>query len=312
MVARLRSCVICPRECKVNRLENEHGFCHSGKLPIVSSFCAHRGEEPALSGSGGSGTIFFGNCNLRCVYCQNYQISQDYGAQLFNEVSINTLADQMLHLQHEGCHNINLVTPSHFVPQIVEALVEAVPRGLRLPLVYNSSGYDSLESLRVLDGIIDIYLPDLRYASDECGEKYSSVKDYVRHDRAAIKEMYRQVGNLRLNDKGIAQQGVIVRHLILPDRLAGSRESLKWLAQEISSDITVSIMSQYYPANHATDEPLLARTITYKEYAEVVQLLEELGMENGWLQEMDAPANYQPDFNAQGHPFEKTGERKDE
>ncbi|MDD5126898.1 MAG: radical SAM protein [Dehalococcoidales bacterium] len=263
-----------------------------------------------LSGTRGSGTIFFGNCNLRCVYCQNYQISQDYGAQIFNEIGIVTLAEQMLHLQEKGCHNINLVTPSHMVPQIVQSLVEAVPRGLKLPLVYNTSGYDSPEAIRMLDGIINIYLPDLRYASDDYGEKYSSVKDYVPNARAAIKEMYRQVGDLVLDDEGIAQQGVIVRHLILPNRRAGSRESLTWLAEEVSPTITLSVMSQYYPANRAAQYPELARTITYDEYTEVVELLEKLGMDNGWLQEMDAPINYRPDFKTPGHPFESAGNGK--
>ena len=225
--ARLASCDICPRECGVNRLEGETGFCHSARLPIVSSFCAHHGEEPVLSGSRGSGTVFFGNCNMRCVYCQNHQISQDYKAQRRYEVDTHILAERLLYLQDElGCHNINFVSPSHFVPQMVRAVLEAVPMGLRLPLVYNTSGYDSVETLRELDGIISIYLPDLRYASNKWGRKFSQAPDYVERSRAAIKEMYRQVGDLVVDDEGIAQKGLIVRHLILPNGLAGSEDSL--------------------------------------------------------------------------------------
>jgi putative pyruvate formate lyase activating enzyme len=302
---RLASCDICPLKCGVNRLEDRRGLCHSGLKPIVSSFCAHKGEEPALSGSRGSGTIFFGNCNMHCVYCQNHQISQDPAAQSRNEVDSHILAERMLYLQNElGCHNINLVSPTHFVPQIVKALLEAVSRGLHLPLVYNSGGYDSLETIKALEGIIDIYLPDMRYASNAPARKYSRVPDYVSHNRQAIQEMYHQVGDLRVDDNEVAYRGLVVRHLILPDGLAGSRDSLTWLARELSPDITLSVMAQYYPCYKAPQIPELARTITYAEYTEVVNLLEELGMENGWLQEMDAPANYLPDFNREGHPFE--------
>ncbi len=301
--ARLVSCDICPRNCRVNRLEDEKEFCHSGRLPIVATVCAHHGEEPALSGSRGSGTIFFGNCNMRCVYCQNYQISQDYKAQQANEVSIRTLAEDMLYLQDKlRCHNINLVTPSHFVPQIVQAVLEAVPMGLRLPLVYNTGSYDSLEVLKQLDGIIDIYLPDLRYADNKWARKFSRAPGYVEVARVAIKEMYRQVGDLVLDDKGVAQRGVIVRHLILPNHLAGSEESLTWLAHEVSPTVTVSIMSQYYPTHRAPKIPLLSPTITYEEYQEVVKLVAKLGMENGWIQEMSSPTHYLPDFRRE-RPF---------
>ncbi|MBN1188340.1 MAG: radical SAM protein [Dehalococcoidales bacterium] len=302
--ARLSSCDLCPHACRVNRLEGEEGFCHSGLLPAVSSYCAHKGEEPALSGSRGSGTIFFGKCNMRCVYCQNYQISQDYEGQKASETDCHALARIMLHLQDElKCHNINLVSPSHYVPQIVNALLEAVPLGLRLPLVYNTGGYDSLETLRELEGIVDIYLPDLRYASAENGMRYSLVPDYPVYNRAAIREMYRQTGDLVLDENEIACRGVIVRHLILPGRLAGTRDSLTWLANDISRDVTISLMSQYYPCHKAGGIRELSRTITYAEYSEAAGLLEELGLENGWLQEMDAPANYLPDFKREGHPF---------
>ena len=302
--ARLSSCDICPRECHVNRLEGEPGFCHSGRLPIVASFCAHHGEEPALSGSRGSGAVFFGNCNMRCVYCQNYQISQNWEKQKTNEVDCHTIAEHMLYLQDElGCHNINFVSPSHFVPQLVRAVLEAVPMGLKLPLVYNTNGYDSVETLRELDGIISVYLPDLKYASDSWADMFSQASDYVVRSRQAIKEMYRQVGELVVDEFGIAQQGLIVRHLILPNELAGSQESLTWLATEVSPKVTVSLMSQYHPMNQAYRFPMLSRHISLSEYEAVVKTVDKLGLENGWLQEMGAQEIYLPDFERQRQPF---------
>jgi putative pyruvate formate lyase activating enzyme len=302
---RLKRCNLCPRQCFVNRVEGKRGSCHSGVLPVVSSFCAHKGEEPVLSGSRGSGTIFFGNCNMSCVYCQNYQISQDHEAQRANEISTTELARHMVYLQDElQCHNINLVSPSHFVPQIVRAVLEAVPMGLHLPLVYNTGGYDYLETIKQLEGIIDIYLPDLRYSSDRWAMRYSMAPMYVRSARAAIREMHRQVGRLEVDDDGVAVKGLIVRHLILPGDLAGSEDSLKWLAEEISPRVAVSIMSQYYPAHKSASIPELARSITAEEYARVVKMVEETGLQNGWVQDMGADANYRPDFKRELHPFE--------
>ena len=302
--ARLSSCDICPRECGVNRLENELGFCRSAHLPVVAVICAHHGEEPVISGSRGSGTVFFGNCNMRCAYCQNHQISQGVSEQS-REMDSHTLAERMLYLQDEReCHNINFVSPSHFVPQLVGAVVAAVPMGLRLPLVYNTSSYDSIKSLRELDGIINIYLADLRYASNKWGRRFSQTSDYVEWAHDAIKEMYRQVGDLVVDDEGIAQKGLIVRHLILPNGLADSRDSLAWLVGEISPTVAVSIMSQYFPAHRALQIPLLSRTISLSEYLEVTGLLDDLGIENGWVQGMDASENYLPDFAREGHPFE--------
>lgn len=307
--AQLGSCDICPRECGVNRLEGERGFCHSAYLPVVSAVCAHYGEEPVISGSRGAGAVFFGNCNMRCVYCQNYQISQDWLGQQSKEMDSHTLAERMLYLQDElGCHNINFVSPSHFVPQLVRAVVEAVPMGLRLPLVYNTSGYDSIKSLRELDGIISIYLPDLRYASDKWARKFSQAPDYVKHARVAIQEMYRQVGDLVLDEAGLAQRGLIVRHLILPNGLAGSQDSLTWLVSQVSPTVTVSIMSQYFPAHRASRISSLSRTVSPSEYSEVVKLVDRLGLENGWLQEMGASESYLPDFRRQGHPFDSTAD----
>ncbi|PJB50744.1 MAG: radical SAM protein [Chloroflexi bacterium CG_4_9_14_3_um_filter_45_9] len=301
---RLASCDICPRECHVNRLENEHGFCHSGYLPIVSAVCDHHGEEPAISGSRGTGAIFFGNCNMRCVYCQNYQISQDPGHQSSKEIDFYALAQQMIHLQNElGCHNISFISPSHFVPQLVRAVLEAVPLGLRVPIVYNTNAYDSIASLQALEGIVDIYLPDLRYASDTYAAKFSHTADYVTRAREAILEMYRQAGDLMLNDSGLAQKGLIVRHLILPNGLAGSRDSFTWLFKEVSPKVTVSIMSQYYPAHLAPQIPQLQRKISLPEYLDVLKLVDELGLENGWIQDMEAADNYLPHFDREGHLF---------
>jgi len=301
---RLASCDICPRECGVNRLSDELGFCRSGHLPIVASFCDHHGEEPVLSGSRGSGAIFFGNCNLRCLYCQNHQISQNWERQKSNKVDCHTLAERMLYLQDElGCHNINLVSPSHFVPQIVRAVLEAVPVGLRIPLVYNTNGYDSMKTLKELDGIIDIYLPDIKYASDDWANKLSQAPDYVRHSRNAIKEMYRQVGELLVDRFGVAQRGLIVRYLILPNGLAGSKESLTWLAREVSTRVTVSLMSQYHPIHRAYELPSLSRRILLSEYEEALKAMEEAGLEAGWTQGMESDKVYLPDFEREGHPF---------
>ena len=301
---RLSECDICPRECGANRLAGKTGKCNSGLLPAVSSFCAHHGEEPVLSGTKGSGTVFFGNCNMRCVYCQNHQISQDPKAQQQNEIEPRVLAERMIHLQDSlGCHNINLVTPSHLVPQIVRALLYAVPLGLKIPLVYNTSSYDSTQTLRELDGVISIYLADLRYASDEYARKYSRVHHYMESSRSAIKEMYRQVGDLEVDEYGVARKGLIIRHLILPNDIASSEESLRWLVDEISPQIAISIMSQYYPTHRAPKYPLLNRRISSSEYAEVVKLVEKLGIVNGWMQGMQSSDNYLPDFQRGDNPF---------
>lgn len=304
---RLKRCDICPRQCFANRLDGKLGFCQSGALPIVSSYCAHHGEEPVLSGTKGSGTIFFSNCNMRCVFCQNHEISQDPENQKTNEISCHVLAERMLHLQEMGCHNINFVSPSHFVPQMVRALVEAASGGLHVPLVYNTGGFDSMKTLEMLDGIIDIYLPDLKYASDRWAMRYSGAPMYVRTARAAIKEMYRQAGDLRVDEDGVAERGVIVRHLVLPGDLAGSEGSLTWLAQEVSPAVTIGIMSQYFPAHKAVQIAELSRTVTAEEYETVVGIVNRLGLENGWLQELAAERHYRPNFKVEGHPFEPQG-----
>ena len=302
---RLANCDICPRECGVNRLQGKTGFCHSGYMPIVASFCDHHGEEPVISGNRGSGTIFFGNCNLRCCYCQNHQISQNHKQQKANEVDYHTLAGYMIYLQDKlGCHNINFVSPSHFVPQIVKALLEAIPMGLRIPLVYNTNSYDSIETLKELDGIIDIYLPDLKYASNSRAYSFSRARNYVLHSCNAIREMYRQVGELVVDNNGVAQRGLIVRHLILPNNIAGSRQSLSWLAKEVSPKVTISLMSQYHPTHKAYSYSLLARPINSDEYEEALQAMQEAGLGEGWAQDMASHKHYLPDFERKDHPFE--------
>ena len=277
----LSPCEICPRKCGVKRLEGERGFCRSGEEVIVSSYNAHFGEEPPLVGNFGSGTIFFTNCNLKCVYCQNYPISQLGNG---NKVSLSELAKIMLALQKRKCHNINLVTPTHFVPQILKSLKSAIKMGLHIPIVYNTSGYDSVNTLKLLDGVVDIYLPDARYADDEIARKYSSAPDYFEIMKKALKEMYRQVGDLSLNRMGIARSGLIVRHLVLPDGLSGTKKIMRFIAREISPHTYISLMAQYFPAYQAEQFPLLSRRINREEYREALQAFEEEGLGNGWFQ----------------------------
>lgn len=304
LYSHLISCDLCPRNCRVNRLNNERGYCRSGKLAEIAHYCDHHGEEPAISGTNGSGTIFFSSCNLRCIYCQNHQISQDRNS-VPSQMDSMSLANIMMDLQNRlGCHNINLVSPSHYVPQIVEAIYTAIPMGLKVPIVYNTNAYDSVSTLHMLAGIVDIYLPDIKYSANKLARKFSNSTNYVAASRNAIKEMYNQVGNLKTDTSGIAQRGLIVRHLILPNNVAGSIDSLEWLANEISPETTLSIMSQYCPCYKAQSEPLLCRKISVSEYELVVNALDKFGMENGWLQEMDSPDNYLPDFCNGKHPFD--------
>ncbi|HEU4596295.1 MAG TPA: radical SAM protein, partial [Pyrinomonadaceae bacterium] len=297
----LESCTVCPLDCGNNRLEGELARCFSGRLPVVSSYTPHFGEEPALSGTRGAGNVFFGNCNLRCVYCQNYQISQTHKEQLKNEVTHERLAEMMLELQERGCHNINFVSPTHFAPQLARALLLAAEKGLRLPVVYNTNAYDSVEVLRLLEGVVDVYLPDLKYADSADGYAYSKVKGYTEHARAALREMHRQTGDrLVFDEQGLLRRGLVVRLLVLPNDLAGVRDSLTWIRDELGPRVAVSLMAQYYATNKAaTDEryTLLSRRITETEWWRAVSLLEELGMEEGWMQEYDGASHYyRPDF----------------
>lgn len=264
-VSRLLDCQVCPRNCKVNRLANKTAVCHTGRYARVASYFPHRGEEDCLRGWKGSGTIFFSLCNLRCVFCQNYDISQ---APQGDEVSPERLAGMMLELQAMGCHNINFVTPEHVVPQIVEALPIAVEQGLRLPIVYNTSAYDSLDSLHLMEGVVDIYMPDFKFWDPDISLRYVKAKDYPEAARCAIKEMHRQVGDLVFDEDGLAKRGLLVRHLVMPGGIAGSEAILRFLAEEISPDTYVNVMNQYYPAGRVgpTQFVEINRNITPKEY----------------------------------------------
>ncbi len=298
----LKDCTLCPRDCHVDRTNDEHGFCRSAYLPVVSSYCAHFGEEPVLSGTRGSGTIFFGNCNMRCVFCQNHQISQPGKSIKKNVVSFERLAEIMLELQSMGCHNINFVSPSHFVSQIVKAVEIAALKGLSLPLVYNTNGYDSVKTLKLLDGIISIYLPDIKYSNNNFARQYSKAKDYVRYNRAALIEMKRQVGDLVVDTDGIAAGGLIIRHLVLPNDLSDSQESLKFISEELGQETWLSTMSQYFPAHKAEQYPLLSRSLREREYEKVLEWLDSFGLENGWVQDYSSRAYYCPDFERE-QPF---------
>ncbi len=279
----LRHCTLCPRDCGVNRLQGEKGYCQAGVEPVVASWTAHPWEEPPISGSNGSGTIFFSHCTGRCVFCQNYPISQ---LGVGRSVSVQRLAQMMLELQARGCHNINLVTPTHFVPQILAALPAAIAGGLRLPLVYNSSGYETVETLRLLDGVIDIYLPDAKYADDAPARKLSGFRGYVAANRAALREMYIQVGHeLLLDNHALAVRGMIIRHLVLPEGLAGTQNVLAWIAHELSPLVHVSLMAQYFPAHKVVGNTRLGRRITDEEYLQALAAFDEAGLEHGWRQE---------------------------
>ena len=276
----LESCMLCPRRCGVNRLKDELGFCKAGLAPMVSSFHAHFGEEPPISGYNGSGTIFFTHCSLRCVFCQNYSISQLNEGRNFD---IEGLAAIMLKLQELKCHNINFVTPTHYMPQVIEAVSLAKKQGLKIPLVYNCGGYESLEALEILDGIIDIYMPDMKYSDNTAAEKFSFAPDYFEVSKKAVKEMHRQVGDLVV-DKGIAKRGLLIRHLVLPDNLAGSGEIFDFIAGEISPDTYVNIMAQYYPCHNSYRFPELSRRIMHSEYIGAIKLAREKGLLAGYRQ----------------------------
>jgi len=273
---RLEACDICPRQCGANRRQSSEGAaCRTGELAIVCSHGPHFGEEAPLVGSRGSGTLFFSWCNLQCQYCQNYEISQQGEG---HPVSPADLAAMMLRLQELGCHNINLVSPTHVVPQILAGVSLAAQAGLRLPLVYNSGGYDSLPTLALLDGVIDIYMPDMKYSDEATARRLSRVKDYPAVNRAAVAEMHRQVGDLRLDGQGIAQRGLLVRHLVLPRGLAGSEAVMRFLAEDVSPATYVNIMDQYRPCYKAHEFPELNRRITAPEYAEALRWAEEAGL----------------------------------
>ena len=268
----------------MNRLKGQIGFCKAGLLPMVSSFHGHFGEEPPISGRNGSGTIFFTHCSLKCVFCQNHPISQLGQGK---EVTIEELAGMMLKLEAKGCHNINFVTPTHYMPQILEAVFIAKEKGLKIPLVYNCGGYESMEALEILDGIIDIYMPDMKYSDNEPAKRYSNARDYFEINKIAVKEMYRQTGDFKI-ERGIAKKGLLIRHLVLPENLAGSQKIFEFITGELSPDIYVNIMAQYYPCHVGNGlKPFpteIDRRITAKEYMDVIRLAEKAGLKNGFRQ----------------------------
>ncbi len=278
----LENCTLCPHNCRVNRLEDKRGVCKTGALPKVYSWLNHHGEEPPISGTRGSGTIFFANCNMSCIYCQNYEFSQGGGG---SKTEPEDLAKIMLELQQRGCHNINFVSPTHVAAQILKAIYLAIPMGLRIPLVYNTGGYDNVETLQLFDGIVDIYLPDMRYGDEKTALKYSGAPKYPYYNRLAIKEMLRQVGNAQIDENGIIQRGIIVRHLVLPNSLSGTPEIMEFLSKEVSKEIHISLMSQYFPCFKAENDPMLARKITREEYEVAKAEMDISGLKNGWFQD---------------------------
>ncbi len=272
---RVKNCNICPNNCEINRLKNETGQCNSEDEILISSYGPHFGEEPPLVGSFGSGTIFFTNCNMSCLFCQNYDISHLRRGDIVNK---SQLAGIMLQLQSEGCHNINLVSPTHFISQIVESLLIAVEKGLEIPIVYNCGGYESVDTLKLLEGIVDIYMPDVKYSSDEIAKQLSGVDEYWSIVTAAVKEMYRQVGDLHIKRSGVATRGLLIRHLILPNDLAGSEQVIEFIANEVSKSTYLNIMDQYHPVYKANTIMKLNRPITRSEYEKVQNYAKQLGL----------------------------------
>lgn len=280
----MAACDLCPHDCGVNRIRGERGICGAGLLPKIASANVHRGEEPPISGTRGSGTVFLTGCSLKCVFCQNFPISQLGNGET---VSTSELAGWMLKLQRQGVHNINFVTPTHYLPQILAALWLAIPQGFSLPLVWNSSGYEKVDCLRLLDGVVDIYLPDMKYSNEPTALEISSAAGYVAINRAAVVEMARQAGQLRLDADGIAEGGLIIRHLVLPGGKAGSTETLRWIADTLGTETHIALMSQYFPAHVAGTVAGMQRKISEEEYDDVVGVLEELGLDNGWVQNLE-------------------------
>ena len=278
----LEKCIICPHKCGINRTKYA-GKCKSTHKIKIALYSTHDFEEPCISGENGSGTIFFSNCNMNCVYCQNYEISQLGKGR---EITIEELADIMIEQQEKGVENINLVTPTSYALHIIEAIKLAKSKGLKIPIVYNTNGYESVETLKLLEGYIDIYLPDLKYYYNELGSKYSNVNSYFEIATAAIKEMYRQVGIPKLNEKGVMQSGLMIRHLVLPNNIENSKQVLKWINENIDNKVYVSVMAQYFPTFNAKNVDNLNRKLTKQEYEEIENYLYDLNLENGYIQEL--------------------------
>ena len=292
------ACELCPRCCKAKRGKGARGACGALEpfMANVAAVHAHHGEEPPISGTRGSGTVFFAGCNLHCAFCQNYQISNIGPDSSYSTLSPDELADKFLHLEATGCHNLNLVTPSPYLPSILSALEIAARRDFRLPIVYNCGGYESIESLKLLDGVVDVYLPDMKFGAPGPDRLLTEVSNYVEINRAALKEMYNQVGGLVLDDNGVALFGLLIRHLVLPGGMSATEEALEFVARELSPEVHVSLMSQYYPAYKAGNYKEISRPLQFLEYEEAKRALERLGIENGWIQELDSNLVFRPDF----------------
>ena len=290
----LEKCTLCPNNCGVNRLKNEKGKCNITNNIKVSLSSLHYYEEPCISGKNGSGTIFFSNCNLKCIYCQNYKISQQ---GLGKNINIQELANLFLQQQKDGAHNVNLVTPTPYVIQIIEAIKIARKNGFNIPIIYKCGGYENIKTLKMLEGYIDVYLPDFKYAYNELGVKYSNVNNYFDNVTVAIKEMYRQVGTPKLDKNGIIQKGLIIRHLILPNHINNTKNVLKWIEENIDNNVYVSIMAQYFPTNKAKENKFLNRKLNKKEYKEIEKYLATLNLTNGYIQELgEHEEEYVPNF----------------
>lgn len=294
MFEELVECNICPNNCKVNRIDGKIGMCRASDKVKVALASLHYFEEPCISGEKGSGTVFFSNCNLKCKFCQNYKISWEGKGK---EITVEELANTFLELQNQGANNINLVTPTIYAYQIIEAIKIAKEKGLNIPIIYNSNGYESVETLKKLDGYIDVYLPDLKYYNDDLAFKYSGVKNYFKHATEAIKEMYRQVGEPKFNDEGIIQKGLIIRHLVLPNNIENSKKVLRWIKDNINKRVYVSIMAQYFPCYKAKEMDELNRKLTQDEYEEIENFVYDLDIENGYMQELgEHEEEYVPNF----------------
>lgn len=295
MIKQLDKCEICPRKCKVNRNNNQIGWCKSTDRVKIGLYSTHDFEEPCISGDKGSGTVFFSNCTMNCIFCQNYEISQLGKGK---EISIEELSNIFIMQQEKGVHNINLVTPTSYVYQIIEAIKIAKAKGLNIPIVYNTNGYENIETIKALNGYVDVYLPDLKYAEEKLAIEYSGAKNYFEIATKAIKEMIKQVGNIKLNEDGIIQKGVIIRHLVLPNHIENSKKVLLWIKQNLPNDIYVSIMAQYFPTYKAKENQELNRKLTKKEWEQIEKYVEEIDIENGFIQELgDHEEEYVPKWD---------------
>ena len=295
ILTNLERCNICPHKCQVNRIKGQIGKCKSGNKVKIALYSIHNFEEPCISGKNGSGTIFFSNCNLNCVFCQNYEISQLGQGK---EFEISELADIIIKEQEKGVENINLVTPTSYIIQIAESIKIAKGKGLKIPIVYNTNSYENIESLKLLDGLVDIYLPDLKYYYNKLGKRYSNVDNYFEIATNAILEMYRQVGNVQIDSNGILQKGVVIRHLVLPNHIENSKKVLKWIKENLDNKVFVSIMAQYFPTYKAKDIEKINRKLTKKEYQEIIEYVDSIGLDNGYVQELgEHEEEYVPKWN---------------